>query len=256
MVGNWVNKRVGKVIGKLGLGVAVSACLLSASPGWASLGMPEAELARHYPWEAGPEGTRLYQLGEAIFSPLLIQGHMRGAIAELPATADDATLKRLLRELTPGMRQAPAQEQGTIAQNTWEYRTPDYQAMAMQEGERVFVLIQQIEPLVIPDLPTTTEDAAYRAENDLEILQMALETYRAQHWFRYPEAKSYDELIKTLDRAGVLPDGYKLSAPLTEFGVWKTGYRITVRAGDRPITIRQPERFDPFWVFWQVRPFP
>lgn len=244
------------MIRTLGLGLAIFAGLLSASPAWASLGMPEADLARHYPWEAGPEGTRLYQLGEAIFSPMLVQGRMRGAIAELPATADAPALKALLRELTPGMRQAPAHEQGTIAQNTWEYRTPDYQAMAMREGERVFVLVQQIEALPIPDLPTTVEDAAYRAENDLEILQMALETYRAQHWFRYPEARSYDALIKALDRAGVLPDGFRLSAPVTEFGVWKTGYQITVRAGDRLVTIRQPERWDPFWAFWQIRPFP
>jgi hypothetical protein len=131
--------------------------------------------------------------------------------------------------------------------------------MAMHENGKLFVLVQQLEPPqdeAQPPAEATYVDPYYRAQNDLDILRMALESYRARHYFRYPQVRNVDELIQALKRAEVLPEEFQLQAPLTEFGVWRTGYRITVRAGGRPLTIREPERFDPFGVFWQIRPFP
>ncbi|MNT18448.1 hypothetical protein D3C72_1536590 [compost metagenome] len=108
----------------------------------------------------------------------------------------------------------------------------------------------------LPPVPNTVEDPVYRAQNDLEILKMALEAYRARHFFRYPEALNIDALIQALQRSEVLPDGFQLQSPVTQFGAWRTGYQITVRAGGKAVTIRQPERWDPFWSYWQIRPFP
>lgn len=250
--------------GTWGLGLGLSIILALQLPAWGTLGMRASDLELRYAWEAGPEGTRLYQLGEVVFSPILVGGRMVGAIAELPAGSSPADLSELLAQMTEGLRQEPALERGTLAASTWERVTPDYRAMARVEGEKIFILVQEtLEPPTppstgeyLPPVPNTVEDPYYRAQNDLEILQMALESYRARHYFRYPQTQNVDMLIQALQRAEVLPDGFRLQAPVTEFGVTRTGYRITVRAGGRAVTIRQPERFDPFWVFWQIRPFP
>ncbi len=249
--------------GTWGLGIALGIVLALQLPAWGTLGMRASELELRYAWEAGPEGTRLYQLGSAIFSPILSEGRMVGAIAELPADAGKAGIMALLAAMTPGLRQEPAVERGSLDADTWKRVTPDYLAMAMHENGKLFVLVQQLEPQdeprggeLEPPPEATVEDPYYRAQNDLDILRMALESYRARHYFRYPEVRNVDELIRALKRAEVLPEEFQLQAPLTEFGVWRTGYRITVRAGGRPLTIREPERYDPFWVFWQIRPFP
>jgi hypothetical protein len=247
-----------------GLGLSLAIILALQLPAWGTLGMRASDLELRYAWEAGPEGTRLYQLGEVVFSPILVDGRMMGAIAELPAGSSLADLTELLARMTEGLRQSPAVEGGTLEANTWERVTPDYRAMARVEGEKIFVLVQETErpptpPSMsenLPPVPNTVEDPYYRAQNDLEILQMAMEAYRARHYFRYPQVKNVDMLIQALQRADVLPDGFRLQAPVTEFGVTRTGYRITLQAGGRPVTIRQPERFEPFWAFWQIRPFP
>ncbi len=243
--------------GTWGVGLAWGLILALQLPASGMLGMPARELASHYAWEAGPEGTRLYRLGETFFSPIVADGRMVGAIAELPSGASEAELMALLLSMTEGLRQEPAVERGSLAANTWERTTPSYRAMARREGEKLFVLIQEsLPPASEAPLPPTVEDPLYRAQNDLEILKMALESYRARHFFRYPEVKSVDALLTALKRSEVLPDGFRLQAPVTEFGVWRTGYQITLRAGGQTVTIRQPERWDPFWSYWQIRPFP
>ncbi len=244
-------------------GLSLGIILALQLPAWGMLGMHASDIELHYAWEAGPEGTRLYQLGAVSFSPILVDGRMVGAIAELPPGSSQSDLADLLAKMTEGLRQEPAVERGTLESNTWERVTPDYRAMARVEGKSIVVLVQQTEiqpstPKIenLPPVPNTVEDPYYRAQNDLEILQMALESYRARHFFRYPEVKSIDALIQALQRSEALPDGFRLQAPVTEFGVWRTGYQITVRAGGKTATIRQPERWDPFWSYWQIRPFP
>lgn len=243
--------------GTWGAALALGLVLTLQLPAMGRLGMSAEELSARYPWEAGPEGTRLYLLGETRFSPILAAGRMVGAIAELPPGSTETELMALLLAMTEGLRQAPARERGSLAASTWERRTPDYQAMARREGDTLFLLIQQTPPDQRESPPAeTVEVPLYRAQNDLEILQMALESYRARHFFRYPEVKTMDALLATLKRSEVLPMGFRLMAPVTEFGVWRTGYRISVSAGGETVTIRQPERWDPFWQFWQIRPFP
>lgn len=234
-----------------GLSVALGLLVALEGAAWATLGMPAIELEQRYAWEAGPEGTRIYRLGEAYFSPFLLEGRMVGAIAELPEGSGKPAIAALLLELTEGLRHQPAHERGTLEANSWELSTPDYQAMAMRREGKVFVLLQQSAAA-----ESAVEDPVYRAENELEILRMALESYRALHFFRYPEVRSMTELVRALKRAEVLPGNFQLTAPIREFGVWKTGYRITVEAGDQALTILSPERYDPFWVYWQIRPFP
>ena len=243
--------------GTWGLGLAMGIVLALQLPALGTLGMRASDLELRYNWESGPEGTRLYHLGEVPFSPIVAGGRMVGAIAELPDGAGKPEVLALVSRMTEGLRQEPFAEPGTLDGTTWERVTPDYRALARQEHGKVFVLVQQtLPPTPEPGLPTTVEDPYYRAQNDLEILRMALESYRARHFFRYPEVRNLDALIRALQRAEVLPDGFQLRAPLTSFGVSKTGYQITVEAGGRPVSIQQPERFDPFWVFWQLRPFP
>ncbi|MNR86793.1 hypothetical protein D3C72_176490 [compost metagenome] len=244
--------------GTWGLGLAMGIVLALQLPALGTLGMRASDLELRYPWEAGPEGTRLYQLGEVFFSPIVAGGRMVGAIAELPSGAGPSDVTALLSAMTEGLRQAPFAEHGTLEGNTWERVTPDYRAAARRENGKVFVLVQQSLPSGenLPPSPNTVEDPYYRAQNDLEILRMALESYRARHYFRYPEVRDVDALIEALQRAEVLPGGFQLQAPVTTFGAWKTGYWISVRAGGRLVTIREPERFDPFWVFWQIRPYP
>lgn len=241
-----------------GLGLVLGIVLSLQLPALGTLGMRASDLEGRYSWEAGPEGTRLYHLGEAYFSPIVAGGRIVGAIAELPSGAGPREVAALVTAMTEGLRQNPAAEHGTLEGNTWERVTPDYRAAARSENGKVFVLVQQtLSPTEnLPPTPNTVEDPYYRAQNDLEILRMALESYRARHYFRYPEVRDVDALVAALQRAEVLPDGFQLQAPVTEFGAWKTGYRLTVRAGGRTLTIREPERFDPFWVFWQIRPYP
>lgn len=246
---------------RIGFGIALGVILGLQLPAHGMLGMPESELERRYSWEAGPEGTRLYHLGAATFSPLFSAGKLVGAIAELPPGAGASELRQLLEHLTRGLRQTPALEGGTLEEADWQRVTPDYRAWSRREGKKTFVLIQQNLPApspsdTLPRLPQPFEDPFYRAEGDLAILRAALESYRASHYFRYPAVANLDALLDALKRAEVLPEGFQLHAPLTEFEVWKTGYRITVRAGGRKVGIQQPERFDPFWVYWQIRPYP
>lgn len=245
--------------GSWGLGLAMGIVLALQLPALGTLGMRASDLELRYSWESGPEGTRLYHLGEVPFSPIVAGGRMVGAIAELPSSAGKPEVLALVSRMTEGLRQEPFAEHGTLDDNTWERVTPDYRALARQDQGRVFVLVQETlppAPAASSTYPPTAEDPYYRAQNDLEILQMALESYRARHFFRYPEVRNLDALIRALQRAEVLPDGFQLRAPLTQFGVSKTGYQITVEAGGRPVSIQQPERFDPFWAFWQLRPFP
>lgn len=245
--------------GTWGLGLAMGIVLAMQLPALGTLGMPVSDLEKKYPWEAGPEGTRLYHLGDAFFSPVIAEGRMVGAIAELPAGSDPAAVLALVSRMTEGLRQEPFAEHGAIAQNTWERVTPDYRAAVRSENGKLFVLVQETrEPSSanLPPMPNTLEDPFYRAQNDLEILQMALEAYRVRHFYRYPEVHDLDALIQALQRAEVLPDGFRLQAPVTAFGVSRSRYQISVQAGGRSLSIREPERFDPFWVYWQIRPYP
>lgn len=245
--------------GTWGLGLAMGMVLALQLPALGTLGMRASDLELRYPWEAGPEGTRLYQLGEAFFSPIVADGRMVGAIAELPVGSGPQTVMALVSRMTAGLRQEPFAEHGTLAGNTWERVTPDYRAAARSEHGKIFVLVQETldgGSENLPPVPNTAEDPFYRAQNDLEILQMALESYRARHFFRYPEVRDLDTLIQALHRAEVLPDGFRLQAPVTAFGISRSRYQITVQAGGRSLSIREPERFDPFWVFWQIRPYP
>ncbi|GEM_PF-5692515 len=249
--------------GTWGLGVALVVVLALQLPAAGTLGMRVSELERSYSWEPGPEGTRLYQIGDVFFSPFIENGRMVGAIAELPPGSGSADIAALLARMTAGLRQVPAAQRGTVASNSWDLLTPDYHAMAMTENGKIFVLVQQRD---VPQrdgrqseqVPSenTIDNPVFRAQNDLEILRMALESYRARHWFSYPEVSNVDALMLALERSEVLPAGFRLRAPLTEFGVWRTGYRISVLAGGKALTIRQPDRPEAFWSFLQLRPFP
>lgn len=252
----------------LGLLLALPVLALPV-PALATIGMRVSELELRYPYEAGPEGTRIYQLDAAYFSPFLVDGRMVGAVAELPSSAGAAGLKALLARMTVGLRQVPAVERGTLASSTWRFDTPDYHAAAKIHDGRILVLFQraplpEVEaPGYVPGAPLSPPgDAAapmasvYRAQDDLDILRMAMESYRARHYFRYPRVANFGELVRALQRADALPVGWRMSARLTEFGVWKTGYHISVEADGQKLTIRQPERYDPFWDYLSIRPFP
>ena len=252
--------------GRWSVGLGIGVILALQAPAWGMIGMRASELELRYAWEYGPEGSRIYQLDAAYFSPFFVDGRMVGAIAELPASAGPAGVRALLARMTIGLRQVPVVERGTLAANSWKIETPDYHAGVKVQSGKIFVLLQQREPeAAAPEgdgsrtggaAVSETMPPFYRASNDLEILRMALESYRARHYFRYPRVKSYDELIRVLERSDGLPAGWRMEAPLAEFGVWKTGYHITVEVDGRRLTIRQPERWDPFRVFWQLRPFP
>lgn len=234
-------------------------------PALATIGMGVSELELRYPYEAGPEGTRIYQLDAVYFSPFIVDGRMVGAVAELPFATGSAGIKALLARMTVGLRQVPAVERGSLARNSWRFDTPDYHAAAKVHEGKIFVLFQQA-PIPEPSAPVAPADPDadakapmadfYRAENDLDILRMALESYRARHYFRYPRVASLGELVRALERAELLPSGWRLSGNLTEFGIWKTGYQISVEAGGQRLTIRQPERYDPFWDYLSIWPFP
>lgn len=88
-----------------------------------------------------------------------------------------------------------------------------------------------------------------RARTDLEILQAAIEAYRGQHFFRYPEAPSLEALIRMLGARRLLPAGFAPALSLTEFRADAKGYRITARIEGQLLTIETPERFNPFWSF-------
>lgn len=101
----------------------------------------------------------------------------------------------------------------------------------------------QIEPA-----PLLMPSSTMTLRNDLTILRAALESYRAGHFFRYPEASSLEALIDTLIHTDDLPEGFQLKGTVTEFVANRGGYRISARANGDTLTIRPPERFDPFWA--------
>ncbi|HEY9855025.1 MAG TPA: hypothetical protein V6D05_04750 [Stenomitos sp.] len=101
----------------------------------------------------------------------------------------------------------------------------------------------QIEPA-----PVAMTSTLMRLRNDLTILRAALEGYRAAHFYRYPEASSPEALFETLVHTEDLPEGFTLHGTITEFVANRGGYRISAGIKDAVVTIRPPERFDPFWA--------
>lgn len=104
------------------------------------------------------------------------------------------------------------------------------------------------EPGWVEAAPVLVGSATMALRNDLEILRAALESYRAGHFFRYPEASSLLELVALLIRTEDLPAGFALDGTVTAFVSHRRGYMISARADGEPLTIRPPERFDPFWA--------
>lgn len=104
------------------------------------------------------------------------------------------------------------------------------------------------EPGWVEAAPVLVGSATAALRNDLEILRAALESYRAGHFFRYPEAGSLPELVALLIRTDDLPEGFSLDGTVTAFASHRRGYMISARAAGEPLTIRPPERFDPFWA--------
>ncbi|HEY9899753.1 MAG TPA: hypothetical protein V6D00_11275 [Pantanalinema sp.] len=97
--------------------------------------------------------------------------------------------------------------------------------------------------------PVVAFSALARAQSDLDILQAAIEAYRGQHFFRYPEASTLVELVRLLDARRLLPPGFSPTLELSEFRADRKGYRISARVDAEVLTIQTPERFDPFWSF-------
>ncbi|MNX82448.1 hypothetical protein D3C86_1141780 [compost metagenome] len=97
--------------------------------------------------------------------------------------------------------------------------------------------------------PAVVISTTMRAQTDLEILQAAIEAYRGQHFFRYPEASSLSDLVRLLHARRLLPTGYKPSFTVAEFRADRKGYKISAQADGEVLTIETPERFDPFWSF-------
>ncbi|MBO9540993.1 hypothetical protein J7643_10420 [bacterium] len=97
--------------------------------------------------------------------------------------------------------------------------------------------------------PAVVISATQRTQTDLEILQAAIEAYRGQHFFKYPEASSLPELVRLLSARRLLPTGYKPSFTVAEFRADRKGYKISAQTEGEVLTIETPERFDPFWSF-------
>lgn len=100
--------------------------------------------------------------------------------------------------------------------------------------------------------PVLTSSVTMQLRNDLTILRAALESYRAGHFYRYPEAATIEALIETLVHTDDLPEGFSIAGTVTECVANRHGYRIsaqiTVRGNVAAMTIRPPERFDPLWA--------
>jgi hypothetical protein len=97
--------------------------------------------------------------------------------------------------------------------------------------------------------PEVVISATERARTELDILQAAIEAYRGQHFFRYPEAATLPELVRLLEAQRLLPAGFAPSFVLSEFRADRKGYKISAQVASGVLTIQAPERFDPFWSF-------
>lgn len=104
------------------------------------------------------------------------------------------------------------------------------------------------KPGVVEPAPILMPSATMALRNDLAVLQAAIEGYRAAHFYRYPEASSLEALVELLVHTDDLPEGYRLEGTVTEFVANRRGYRISARTNGDALTIRPPERFDPFWA--------
>lgn len=97
--------------------------------------------------------------------------------------------------------------------------------------------------------PGAITSAALRTQTDLDILQAAIEAYRGQHFWRYPEAANLSDLVRVLSAQRLLPTGYAPAFSVAEFRADRKGYKISARTDGEVLTIQTPERFDPFWSF-------
>lgn len=103
-------------------------------------------------------------------------------------------------------------------------------------------------PGVVEPPPILMPNTTMQLRNDLEILRAGLESYRAGHFYHYPSASTLEELIATLVHSEDVPAGFQLKGTVTEFVANRGGYRVSARTNGDVLTIRTPERYNPFWA--------
>lgn len=118
------------------------------------------------------------------------------------------------------------------------------------EGNR---LIGPMPPDVILPAPTVADDPIRRAQNQLDILRMALEAYYTAHRVgvpEYPTAKSLDELVRMLQDEGTLPEGWHPGGGVTGFTATSSGFWIRLAVAGTEVAIGPRPRRNPYAMFW------
>lgn len=103
-------------------------------------------------------------------------------------------------------------------------------------------------PGTVEPAPILIPNSTMRLRNDLTILRAAIESYRAGHFYRYPQAPTLEALVAMLVHSGDLPEGFRIQGTVTEFVAERRGYRVSARTNGDALTIRTPERFEPLWA--------